>query len=192
MATTSPDRTSARQRLLAAADALFYEAGVNTVGIDRVIERAGVAKATLYSAFGSKDELIRAYLEARHEARKARIARAMARFDTPRDRLLAIFDVLGEVVAEPGFHGCAFQNATTEARAGSVAEQAATVARAWTRSLLREQAAAAGADDPDRLAQQLFLLYDGTLVSARMDHDLTAAAAARAAAGALIDASIRR
>jgi AcrR family transcriptional regulator len=186
------ERVSARDRLLAAADELFYEEGVNTVGIDRVIERAGVAKASLYSTFGSKDELIRAYLEARHEARKERVTRAMERYDTPRERLLGIFDVLGEAVAEPGFHGCAFQNATTEARPGSVAEQVANVSRVWTKSLFREQAAAAGAADPDRLAQQLFLLYDGALVSARMDHDLEAAGAARTAAVTLIDAATRR
>ena len=70
------DRRSARERLLAAADELFYEEGVHTVGVDRVIERAGVAKATLYSAFGSKDELIRAYLAARHAARQGYDAEA--------------------------------------------------------------------------------------------------------------------
>src|SRR4051794_603668 len=64
----SPSRASARERLLAAADELFYEEGVHIVGIDRVIERAGVAKASLYSAFGSKDELIRQYLMRRHVA----------------------------------------------------------------------------------------------------------------------------
>ncbi len=63
--TATPERLSARERLLAAAQELFYEEGINTVGIDRVIERAGVAKASLYDCFGSKDELICAYLEAR-------------------------------------------------------------------------------------------------------------------------------
>ena len=59
-------RPSARERLLAAANELFYNEGVHTVGIDRVIEQAGVAKASLYNTFGSKDELVRAYLETRH------------------------------------------------------------------------------------------------------------------------------
>ncbi|MDB6107950.1 MAG: TetR family transcriptional regulator, partial [Gammaproteobacteria bacterium] len=71
--TGSAPRVSARERLLAAADELFYENGINTVGIDRVIERAGVAKASLYDCFGSKDELVRSYLQARSEARQARI-----------------------------------------------------------------------------------------------------------------------
>ena len=62
----SAARPSARERLLAAANELFYNEGVHTVGIDRVIEQAGVAKASLYNTFGSKDELVRAYLEGRH------------------------------------------------------------------------------------------------------------------------------
>src|SRR6476620_12221056 len=93
------EHRSARDRLLAAADELFYEHGVHTVGIDRIIERAGVAKASLYSTFGSKDELVRAYLEARHEARRARLAAEIERHDDPRARLLALFDVLGSTVA---------------------------------------------------------------------------------------------
>ena len=65
MSTPTTERQSARERLLTAANELFYAGGVHTVGIDKVIERAGVAKATLYSVFGSKDELIRAYLQRR-------------------------------------------------------------------------------------------------------------------------------
>ena len=77
-------RASARERLLAAANELFYSEGVHTVGIDRVIEQAGVAKASLYNTFGSKDELIRAYLAARHESVTQRITQAVERYDTPR------------------------------------------------------------------------------------------------------------
>ncbi len=187
MSTKSMDPRSARERLLAAADELFYADGVHTVGIDRVIERAGVAKATLYSAFGSKDELIRAYLQARHAARRERITRKLARYDTPRDRLLGIFDVLGESFAEPGFRGCAFVNASAEARPGSPIEEVSDESRAWVRSLLVELGQAAGAADPERLARQLALLYDGATVSARMDRDPGAAAAAHAAAVTLVD-----
>ena len=73
--------TPARDRLLAAANDLFYREGVHTVGIDRVIAEAGVAKASLYNTFGSKDELIRAYLEARHAAIVERMGRALAAYD---------------------------------------------------------------------------------------------------------------
>jgi AcrR family transcriptional regulator len=187
---TSPGRDSPRERLLAAADELFYDEGVHTVGIDRVIERAGVAKATLYSAFGSKEALVSAYLERRHAGTRDRLDEALAtRWETPRDRLLGIFDVIGERIAEPGFRGCAFVNASAESPAGGLVEQAANASRAWTRARFLELAAAAGARDPVLLAQQLMLLYDGASVAWRMDRDATAAARARAAASALLDAA---
>src|SRR5467141_2472057 len=113
-------KRSPRERLLQAASELFYAEGVQSVGIDRVIERAGVAKATLYSAFGSKDELIRAYLAARHAATRDRMTRELAaRYETPRERLLGVFDIQGESFTEPGFRGCAFMSASAEARPGS-------------------------------------------------------------------------
>src|SRR6202162_6407184 len=85
-------RTSARERLLAAANELFYENGINLVGIDRVIEHAGVAKASLYDCFGSKEELIRAYLKARSEAREARINERLAKHASPVEKIRSIFD----------------------------------------------------------------------------------------------------
>src|SRR6201998_6740 len=102
----SAGRPSARDRLLAAADELFYQEGVHTVGIDRVIEQAGVAKASLYNTFGSKDALIRAYLESRHANTAARITAYIERYDTPREQLLGVFEAQGEVFAEPNFRGC--------------------------------------------------------------------------------------
>ena len=141
---------SARDRLLDAADDLFYEEGIHSVGIDRVIERAGVAKATLYSTFGSKDELVRAYLERRHELWRARMLSGLERFDTPRERLLGVFDVLAETAAAPGFRGCAFVNASAEARRGSAVEEASDAARADRRELFAELAGDADVIDPSR------------------------------------------
>src|SRR6202043_101484 len=86
MVAKSPATPSARERLLEAANELFYDEGVHTVGIDRVIERAGVAKASLYNTFGSKDELVRAYLETRHARVAARITSYLERYSTPRER----------------------------------------------------------------------------------------------------------
>src|SRR5215813_11976491 len=103
---TPTSTQSARDRLLAAADELFYDEGIHVVGIDRVIEKAGVAKATLYSTFGNKEGLILAYLQARLERRQARVNAAIAKAKTPRDRVLAVFDVLASYVSEPNFHGC--------------------------------------------------------------------------------------
>jgi AcrR family transcriptional regulator len=190
MSTTTTGQLSARERLLAAAEELFYEEGVHTVGIDRVIERAGVAKATLYSVFGSKDELVRAYLEQHNATWRERLgARITARYAGPRERLLGVFDVLGERVAEPDFRGCAFVNASAETRPGSLVEHASDVARAWVVDLFADLARQAGAAEPGPLARQLAMLYHGASLSARMDRDLTAAAAARAAAVTLLDAA---
>ncbi len=183
------ERPTARERLLAAANELFYEEGVHVVGIDRVIERAGVAKATLYSAYGNKDGLISAYLAGRHEARRRRLTEAVARHGEPREQLLGIFDALGEAFAEPDYRGCAFLNASAEAGPDSPIVQATDAIRAWLRSLFTELAEAAGAADPAELAGQLVLLYDGAGVSARMDRDPAAAAIARTVAATLIDAA---
>src|SRR5205809_1408378 len=112
----STTRASARERLLAAANELFYNERVHTVGIDRVIERAGVAKASLYNTFGSKEELIRAYLEQRRAGSTGRIMRAVERYDTPRERLLGVFEAQRDWFQDPKFQGCAFVKASAEAK----------------------------------------------------------------------------
>ena len=180
---------SARDRLLDAADELFYEEGIHIVGIDRVIEKAGVAKASLYSTFGSKDELVRAYLNRRYDQRRTRVTEWLTRYSTPRERLLGVFDALGDSIAQPGYHGCAFANAMAESSPGSVAEQVTQEYRAWTRALFTDLAREAGADGPATLGAQLHLLYDGVNWAARIDRDLDAAARARVAAATLLDAA---
>jgi len=180
---------SARERLLASADELFYREGVQTVGIDRIISHAGVAKVSLYNIFGSKEGLVRSYLESRHTATRERVSQALTRFCTPRERLLGVFDAQGELFTEPGFKGCAFEMASAEAPPGGAVERAAGVYREWVRTLFTTVAQEAGVADPDALARQLRLLYDGAGLSARMDHDPSAATTARAAAAALLDAA---
>ncbi|WP_377272143.1 TetR/AcrR family transcriptional regulator [Peterkaempfera sp. SMS 1(5)a] len=186
---TAP-KAPARDRLLAAADELFYREGIHTVGIDRIIEHAGVAKASLYNTFGSKDELVGAYLQGRHAHIAARLTQALTRHHTPRSRLLGIFDYQAEQFAEPTYRGCAFASASAEAPAGGTVERAADAYRAWIRSLFTELAAEAGAPEPAVLARQLHFLYDGSGMSARMDRDPTASAAARVVAEALLDAAL--
>ena len=190
MAMTTTERVPARERLLAAAEELFYEEGVHTVGIDRVIERAGVAKATLYSTFGSKDELVRAYLARHGQTWRGRLTSGLAaRYATPRERLLGVFDLLGERMTEPDFRGCAFVNASAEARPGSSIEPVCDEARAWVTDLFAGLARQAAVPEPAPLARQLALLYHGATLSGWMDRDAAAAATARSAASALLDAA---
>jgi AcrR family transcriptional regulator len=183
---------SARDRLLDAASELFYEHGVHTVGIDTVIERAGVAKATLYSTFGSKEELVRAYLEARHASRRAAVLAEMEMHDDPRGKLLAVFDVLITTVKQPTFRGCAFANASAESELDSAAAEVTRKVREWMLGVMAEQATALGVADPAGLARQLTLLYDGALTQSRLDHGRAVATAAKTAAEILIETALQR
>jgi AcrR family transcriptional regulator len=184
-------RLSARDRLLAAADDLFYAEGVHVVGVDRIVERAGVAKASLYSTFGSNEELVRAYLERHFDRRQKRIATILAAYKTPRERLLGVFAEVEDLLAGTQFRGCRFIRATAESRPGDASEVVADEYRAWLRSLFTDLAKAAGATNAKQLGRQLALLYDGAAVAARLDQDRAGAATAmRAAAVALLDASI--
>lgn len=190
MTVRSETKGTVRERLLAAADELFYEEGVRTVGIDRVIEHAGVAKASLYNTFGSKEALIRAYLDRRGTRTTERITREVARHEEPRNRILAVFDAQRELSAEQGYRGCPFVRASAEAHAGDQVEQASNDYRGWLRALLTELAGQAGAPDPVMLARQLMLVYDGGSLSARMDHDPSAYTVSRAAAETLLTAAL--
>jgi AcrR family transcriptional regulator len=174
---------------LAAADELFYDEGIHVVGIDRIIEQAGVAKATLYSTFGNKEGLILAYLQARLERRQARVNAALATASTPRERVLAVFDVLSNYINDPRFHGCADINASAETEPGSAVEAAVQASRRWRRSLFVDLARDAGVKDPELLGRQLELLYDGAMVTARVDGTPDAAAVAKQTATALLDAA---
>ena len=188
MATTNRAEGSARERLLAAADELFYEQGVHTVGIDRVIERAGVAKASLYSAFGSKDELVRAYLEARALRQQARIRERLERHEGAGERILAVFDLIEERAEDPKYRGCAFINANAEGpRDAASARTPADGMRAWILELFTNLSSDLGARDPRELGRQLKVLYDGALVGASMDRDPGVARTARVMASALVE-----
>ena len=171
-------RRSPRERLLEAAGELFYNEGIQSVGIDRVIERAGVAKASLYSTFGSKEELVGAYLDERH-ARIVRRLRAAVDAVDPADpvaRVLAVFDEQAEIFRAPGYHGCAFAAAAAEAPRGGRIDEATRAYRREIRELFTGLAAAAGAPDPPLLASQLQLLYDGGASAANLDRDPSIAA----------------
>ena len=189
MSAPASKRASARERLLAASDELFYAEGIHTVGIDRVLEKANVAKGSLYYNFaGGKDELVEAYLANRHGIWQARVESGINAQSDPRDRILAVFDALGDLFARPDFRGCAFMNATAEARPDSIEMQAADRFRSWLHELFGTLAEEAAVPDPQRLAQQLVVLYDGATTTAQMDRTTEPARTAREMAGLLLAA----
>ncbi|THG30269.1 TetR/AcrR family transcriptional regulator [Naasia lichenicola] len=178
---------SARERLLAASDELFYSEGIHTVGIDRVLEKANVAKGSLYYNFaGGKDELVETYLANRHGVWKDTVERGISAQADPVRRILAVFDTLGELFSRPDFRGCAFMNAAAEARPDSVEMLAAERFRSWIHELFGELTSALDTREPDRLALQLVVLYDGATTTAQMDHTAAAAAVSREMAELLL------
>jgi AcrR family transcriptional regulator len=194
MTLTSPrasnHATPARDRLLAAANELFYAEGVHTVGVDRIIERAGVSRASFYNNFDSKEQLIHTYLMGRHARTVSRLSGATAEHDDPRQKILAVFDAQAALFRQPDFNGCAFVAASTEAPSGGTIESDAAAFRTWIRILLTDLSRQAGAADPDLLGRQLHLLYDGAGLTARMDHDPGIATASRRAVELLLDAAL--
>jgi AcrR family transcriptional regulator len=176
MATKTAKRPSARERLLAASDELFYRDGVHSTGIDAVIERAGVAKGSLYYIFGGKDELVAAYLRGRHDAWRQRVEAQLAGIDDPDDKILVIFDAIADYVSLPEFRGCPFDNADAEAPAGECQGLATKEYRDWVERFFLELAADTGATDSKALADALIVLYNGALTTATTTEPARAAA----------------
>ena len=186
-------RKTPRERIVETASDLFYAHGLRGVGIDRIIADSGVAKATMYAHFSSKDELAAEYLRRRDDlwSGKLRSAAAAAGPD-PGDQLLGMFDALAAAFARHGFHGCAFLNAMSESEPGSAAHEVAVAHKASVLAWVRELAAAAGARPPETLARQLTLLIDGALMAGRTEQDPAIVAAATGAARVLLDEACPR
>jgi len=158
-------RPSPRERLLAACDELFYRDGVHSTGIDAVIEKAGVAKGSLYYIFGGKDELVAAYLRGRLERWRQRVEAAQSGADDPDAKILAVFDAIADDVSLPEYRGCPFHNAAAEAPVGEAQQLAIKEYRAWLRRSFLQLAADTGVSDSEALADALIVLYDGALAT---------------------------
>ncbi len=185
-------KPSPRQKLLAAADELFYNEGVHAVTIDRVIERASVARGSLYYNFNGKDDLIREYLLGRHAAWTARVDEAVAAAKDPAEKILAVFDALGTLFAEPGYRGCSFMNAVAEAPTDGPEIKPAANYRSWLHKLFGDLVAALNPRNPQDLTDQLVVLYDGAVTAAQMDKSHHSAATARTLASMAVESSTSR
>jgi AcrR family transcriptional regulator len=181
-----------RERVLRAASKLFYAEGIRAVGVERIAAQAGVSKMTLYRHFPTKDDLVVAVLEQRDGPALALLSAAAEHAgDSPRDRLLAPFGLLEPWFTGPGFRGCPFMNASLElADPGHPASAVATRHKRATRDRFAELAGAADVADPEALADQLAVLFDGAIAQAQMREPDVVARAALAAATALADAAI--
>ncbi len=185
--------SAARERILRAVDDLFYRQGVQAVGVDAVIERAGVNKMSLYRNFGSKDQLITAFLEDRDRQYWEWWDWVMQRHDGPRRKLYGLFEDLQARVTHKGYRGCPFVNLAAElSNAKHPARAVITRNKQELRRRLCELAKAAEVNDPEALSESLILLMEGGYASSQTCGPAGPANSLARTAKALIDAQYRK
>ncbi len=182
---------SKRDELVQKALKAFYRDGFHALGMDALAKETGVSKTAIYKHFRTKEELILATLRLRDEQfRNWMIRRVEALADSPRGRLLAVFDVLAEWFAEPEYRSCMFIKASSEYQDRThpihgVAAEHKKLLLAYFEKLAGE----AGAKAPKRLAGQILLLKEGAIVLAHLHDPDAIVADARAAAEDLLKAA---
>lgn len=174
--------------ILTIADGLFYQQGIRAVGMDKVIAVAGIAKATLYRHFPSKEALVCAYLLQRHRLVLDGMGSALqcAR-ETPEQQVLALFDWLEGRVALEGFRGCAFLLALGEYGHSSAVRQIVTEHKAAVLAMFEQASGLARATSD--LPRQLALLYDGAVAVTTVQRERNLVALAARAARSLMAAT---
>ncbi|MEV6809580.1 TetR/AcrR family transcriptional regulator [Streptomyces sp. NPDC017248] len=189
----NPRRRPARARLLEAAARRFYADGVAATGIDTITVEAGVAKMSLYNNFASKAELVRAYLDARHEEWLGLYRKRLEHAEGPRDGVLAVFDAYADHAAfayEHGFRGCGLLNAAAELPVG---DEGRAVVRAHKEEVERliaghlEELLPGRADEARALAEHLAFLLEGAMARAGLEGDGDRLRHARRLAVGLLD-----
>ncbi|ACQ78400.1 transcriptional regulator, TetR family [Beutenbergia cavernae DSM 12333] len=179
------DSTTAEQKLLDAADALFYDRGINAVSMDAIREVSGVSLKRTYQLFPSKEHLVEAVLRVRDTAIRQDLAAYTSARTTPTEQILAVFDYLYDWFSTPEFRGCAFINSFAELRGSSpgVVDVVRTHKRAVA-DLIAVLVAEAGR--PTTLAGQLLILANGAMVTAAIADSPQPAREARDAAERLL------
>ena len=180
-----------RGHLLAVAQKMFCAAGFHAVGVDAILQEAGVARMTLYKNFGSKQDLILAALQREDTSFRQWLAAAVeARSTRPEDRILQLFAALHQRFAAAGYYGCAFIRASVEfPDPRHPVHRAAKDHKEMIRSYLRGLAAETGAGNPAALAEQLYLLFEGAITASQLHGEPWPADCAGQAARQLLAAS---
>jgi AcrR family transcriptional regulator len=180
--------SAVHERILTVAYELFSRRGVRGVGVNELISRSGVAKASFYRHFASKDELVLAFLERRDQqwTVEAIVSEARRKGGTPEEQLLAIFDVFAEWFARDDFEACSFINILLEMGSEHPLGQASIDYLARIRGHVQQLAEEAGLQDTENFSRSWHILMKGSIISAA-EGDLAAAGRARQLAGWLID-----
>lgn len=179
----------ARERLLSAADDLFYGQGINTTGVEQVASEAKVTKATLYNNFRSKEQLVAAYLARRLDGWLNAVRAADRPEDPPEERVATFFDLLARDAHDERFRGCPFTNAAVEMPRSDLVMN---VVRTHRRNIRRHLEALVGEAGGPELARAMVLLYDGAMVAVKTSGDIDSIAAARDLSVRLLAEAARR
>lgn len=176
-----------RERLIDTARALFLRDGIPNTGINSVTAEAEVARMTLYNNFASKDALVLAVFERETELRREAITSTQEVLKGPFEQVLALFVVALDLASQKGFRGCAFINLAIEAAAPDSAQhQLAQQHKSWIFENVRKHLGEGAFADPDALARQICILWDGGIVGAYVQQSDSPIHTARNAACALM------
>jgi len=186
------DTLSTRERIVSAANRLFYREGIRAVSVDAVAEEAGLTKRSLYYHFKSKDELIAAYLDYRDQPNLTTYQRWYDKADgSVGDKIAAIFDNLAEAAAHPKWKGCGFLRTSAEL-ANLPGHPAIVIGAAHKKKIenwLASSLASEGIGDAEMLASQIVLLLDGSFAVVMLHRDPAYMRAAGLAARSLVAAA---
>ena len=186
MSTTTVRTSPAKKRLLDAATDLFYGEGIHSVGVDRIIEAAGVTRATMYKQFDGKEGLVLAYLQGEDEQLRTLFAEAGSRSNDPDVLLDLVIAGIEADIRDRHTRGCPFINAAAEYPDDGPVRELIADHREWFRGTLEQLASAAGLEEPAEVAASLVLLRDAALVGGYLDgQERVAPAFARTARGVL-------
>lgn len=179
-----------REKLIQAGHEIFYREGFLAVGLDRLLHEVGCSKQTFYNHFESKDDLIVAVIDEHHRWWSTELRERLQRVagDDARGQIVAMFDVMHEIMNDPTYRGCIYINAAVEfPQPHHPAHQSARRAKADGVALLVELAEQAGSSDPQALAEEIDMLIEGALITRQVSPDCDVCFVARRAAETILE-----
>ncbi|KXK44773.1 MAG: hypothetical protein JNIBNLAF_02297 [Nitrosomonas europaea] len=188
MLTTMAEKISVEEKILQTARRLFCQVGIHATGIARIIEESGVSRRSLYTHYGSKENLLKAVFEAEANIWFRWFDCDLPQMEcSPTERILALFDLMRDWFDSKNFYGCVFINAVAEhEKSNGWIQEVANSHREKITAKLQAMVAASGAQDPEMVTEKLNLLIDGTIVTAMVTANSEIAHIGKLAAGDIL------
>ncbi|CAD85857.1 transcriptional regulator, TetR family [Nitrosomonas europaea] len=188
MLTTMAEKISVEEKILQTARRLFCQVGIHATGIARIIEESGVSRRSLYTHYGSKENLLKAVFEAEANIWFRWFDCDLPQMEcSPTERILALFDLMRDWFDSKNFYGCVFINAVAEhEKSNGWIQEVANSHREKITAKLQAMVAASGAQNPEMVTEKLNLLIDGTIVTAMVTANSEIAHIGKLAAGDIL------